>query len=600
MYHTFPTADEIGHLPAGVSHWKYGRFDLYRVNPPLVRMICTGFVTDSEQYDWTLYSTLSGRRPEFSIGLDRLHRAGLEIVNDYTLPRLTGLSLTAFGLIVGVVWLTQCFGKTVVPILFAAYWAFSPDLLAHGATIGPDVGATGCGLMASYLYWRYSQFPSASSAILAGIGLGFAVFSKLTWLTGLLSLPVAMMLHALLSKNRDASFTFIVLVRDLLLSTLVAFLVVNMGYGLEGTMTPLGKFQFCSKMLGGKDASRFTPNNAVEPSSMWSSLPIPLPRNFVLGIDFLKAEVEEKKWSFLMGKWQHGSWPHYYVLTTLFKTPEPTLIAALMGFCVLLIGIRRNLVDAKVTAMFLFLGIPSVVAFASVSLQGGFNHHHRYVLPIYPFLFSLAAFVASPTARQVLCSRFPCIGPNRRSIAVPMGATLCILMIGSTLRVHPYYTSYFNTISGGPDHGWRLLGYSNIDWGQDIQLVDRWIRQHPECRPLKIDLGDFGFSRDLFEIPSTSPPMLPKGGSIEDVRTDETQWWIISVTKLYNLPGRDGLEYLQQIEPLEKIAYSYHVYRIAPKMPAIEGPIGVDHKSGLNKMLPFENHAADMFEGARM
>ena len=27
------------HLPAGISHWRFGRFDLYRVNPPLVRMV---------------------------------------------------------------------------------------------------------------------------------------------------------------------------------------------------------------------------------------------------------------------------------------------------------------------------------------------------------------------------------------------------------------------------------------------------------------------------------------------------------------------------------------------------------------------------------
>lgn len=34
-----PTIDEMGHLAAGLSHWEFGRFDLYRVNPPLVRMV---------------------------------------------------------------------------------------------------------------------------------------------------------------------------------------------------------------------------------------------------------------------------------------------------------------------------------------------------------------------------------------------------------------------------------------------------------------------------------------------------------------------------------------------------------------------------------
>ena len=37
-----PTWDEVGHLAAGLSHWELGRFELYSVNPPLVRTIVDG------------------------------------------------------------------------------------------------------------------------------------------------------------------------------------------------------------------------------------------------------------------------------------------------------------------------------------------------------------------------------------------------------------------------------------------------------------------------------------------------------------------------------------------------------------------------------
>jgi hypothetical protein len=33
-----PTHLEPAFLAAGISHWQFGRFELYRVNPPLVRM----------------------------------------------------------------------------------------------------------------------------------------------------------------------------------------------------------------------------------------------------------------------------------------------------------------------------------------------------------------------------------------------------------------------------------------------------------------------------------------------------------------------------------------------------------------------------------
>ncbi|MGH7139772.1 MAG: hypothetical protein ACREHD_28865, partial [Pirellulales bacterium] len=34
-----PTIHEMAHLPAGICHWQYGMFELYRVNPPLPRMV---------------------------------------------------------------------------------------------------------------------------------------------------------------------------------------------------------------------------------------------------------------------------------------------------------------------------------------------------------------------------------------------------------------------------------------------------------------------------------------------------------------------------------------------------------------------------------
>lgn len=272
-------------------------------------------------------------------------------------------------------------------------------------------------------------------------------------------------------------------------------------------------------------------------------------------------------------------------MTTLYKTPESTLIGAVIGLGVLVIGIRRRMVEPKVISMFLFLIIPAAVCFLSVSWQGGFNHHHRYVLMIYPPMFALAAYIASPVGVKLLRFRIPFAGAKKRSIAVPLAVTLVTLSAISSLRVHPYYTSYFNTLSGGPENGWRLLGFSNIDWGQDILEVDQWLKEHPDRRPVVMDLDYFGMNGNLFDITTTLPPQLPKDASIDQVREsiDQTQWWIISVKRLYNRPGHDGLEYLQQIDPVERIAYAYHVYRIDPKNdpkgpenPTVEGELGGD------------------------
>src|SRR5579875_170712 len=40
-YIHFPSRDEVAHIPAGLAAWKNGTFSLYRINPPLPRMLAT-------------------------------------------------------------------------------------------------------------------------------------------------------------------------------------------------------------------------------------------------------------------------------------------------------------------------------------------------------------------------------------------------------------------------------------------------------------------------------------------------------------------------------------------------------------------------------
>ncbi|XZE22571.1 hypothetical protein SH449x_002506 [Pirellulaceae bacterium SH449] len=369
----------------------------------------------------------------------------------------------------------------------------------------------------------------------------------------------------------------------------VSIFTVNVGYLFEDTLMPLGELKFLSSTLSG--GVTLNSVGSVFSNTAFHSVPCPFPRNFVQGIDYLRMEVENKYWSFLDGEWRYGSWPHYYVMSTLYKTPEPTLVAAAMGVYVFIIGWWRRFAKPELVSMVLLLTIPAAVCFLSVSLQGGFNHHHRYVLMIYPPMFVFASLLASPMAEQVFSRKKLAVqgdeppeseATNVLKASIPWWAVwqrfhwtkilafvLVSLSVVSSLRVHPYYTSYFNTISGGPENGWHRLGFSNIDWGQDILEVDQWLKQYPERRPLVMDIDYFGMNGDLFDVPTSLPPQLPLGASIDEVRRSitETQWWIISVKKLYNLPSHPGLQYLQQIEPFERIAYAYHVYRIDPLPP---------------------------------
>ena len=93
----------------------------------------------------------------------------------------------------------------------------------------------------------------------------------------------------------------------------------------------------------------------------------------------------------------------------------------------------------------------------------------RYVLPIFPYLFI--------SARQARSLGRP--GSTIRAATIArwafVGIGLTALTVAATASIHPHYLAYFNAVSGGPDRGAEHLIDSNLDWGQDLVGLRRWL-----------------------------------------------------------------------------------------------------------------------------
>src|SRR5947209_7505544 len=83
-----PTHNEVAHLPAGLAIWERGRFDIYRVNPPLVRALAAlpSFVGGART-DWSDGFEGVGARPEWAIGRAFLRANAGRWRRDYALGR---------------------------------------------------------------------------------------------------------------------------------------------------------------------------------------------------------------------------------------------------------------------------------------------------------------------------------------------------------------------------------------------------------------------------------------------------------------------------------------------------------------------------------
>lgn len=562
----FVTVDEAGHLVSGISHWTTGTYSMYRVNPPLARMAAVVPV-------FLLQPNTQGIQPGYGLG----ERAEWRCANQFALDNVSRyLDILFLARLAGILW--SCLGGWLIylwagdlysyraGLLGLVLWCFDPNVLANAQMVTPDVPATVAGFAACYCFWRYLRCPSWPSALQTGLVLGIAQLTKFTLLYLYALWPFLCLLHRLMTRrDNGVAISFVGQIRHGLAMVVVSVLVINLGYEFQDTGKPLGKYIFVSRTLGGEeiadDIHTVRPVNRFRDSWL-GNIPVPLPAEFLSGIDRQKFDFEQGLYSYLRGQWKHGGWWYYYLYGLTVKTPLGVLILVVWGLLATLIGHASSgwLVDEC------FVWLPVLAILVLVSSQTGFNHHLRYVLPMFPFAFlgagKLACFLSFQHWKTGL-----------------LVLTLGVWSMSSTLRIHPHYLSYFNEAAGGPDNGHDHLLDSNIDWGQDLLFLKSWLDQHPEAHPLGLayyNVIDPKVVGIHFTLPLPGPmvanrvhdPHAIQVGPIPgyyalDVNFVRGSTFIAADNRgQFHHVASHEFEYFQHFQPIAKAGYSIFIYHI--------------------------------------
>lgn len=538
-----PTWNEPGHLAAGYRIWETGRVDLYTVNPPLVKVLASWPLLFFDlQTDWSQLSDIPGSRPEFAIGRLFFQRNIETWPWMMTLARWAVIPLSLVGAVTAFQWAREVFGETSGWIALVL-WTFDPNILGNGALIAPDLGGSSLGLLAGYLFWRWLDQPNWSRAFLAGGGLGLALLSKST----LLIFGPAWIGIWVVYRWRQGTLSvrWNPELRQLAMVMVLAGYLLNLGYGFAGTGTQLREYKFVSKTLGGDRPLRETTGNRFRDSWL-GELPVPLPSEFLIGLDLQKKDFEVGRWAFLAGEWKWGGWPWFYIVAIAIKSP--------LGYGLLLIvalwTLWRSRASTRLAA--LVIAIPAGVVLLFVSMEQGFTTCVRYALPALPFSIVLLAGIGRWVETGAAAARYV------------VGGTLAWIVF-SSMWCYPYSLSYFNELVGGPANGYRYLVDANIDWGQDLYFVREWIRQHPEARPITLRWGGI-FDPTVARInlpltPSPEPTAENSSGSaITKSPSPFEGWHIVGVHELQSADQR--FLYLRELEPFDRIGYSVMVYHL--------------------------------------
>jgi Dolichyl-phosphate-mannose-protein mannosyltransferase len=507
------TVDEATHLAAGYSYLTTRDFRLDPEHPPFIKELQVLPL-------WVVYKLPF--RPDLQqwreadqeqIGLDFLYKSAIPADQILAWSRFTNLFLGVLLVTLIGWWAYRLWG--ILPAMLAmALACFEPNLVAHSALVTTDLGVALFIFLAVYLLWEYLQLPTWGRLAAVGVSTGLALASKFSalFLVAALSLIVALLVIlgercALPSnKNRIDRWPKTAQAGTLFLIVLfVAFLTIFPVYFFQGIVP------------------------------------------WVTGLREFLAHADTGHLSFFLGDYSYDGWWDYFGIAFLIKTPIGCLWLIAASLVLYRVGQPLQRQDA------VLLLIPPALIFIATT-QAKVNIGLRHVLPVYPFLFVLASRLS--TVRL------------RREWALPLliGIPLIFTAI-SSLRISPHQLAYFNEFVGGPDQGYRYLSDSNIDWGQDLRGLKKYMEQ--EKLPI-IFLSYFGTappsaygiryqSIARTGIHEVSPP------SDKVPATAARKIFAISVYNLQDIStGSSPLfRWLWLRQPIAKIGYSIFIYDLS-------------------------------------
>jgi hypothetical protein len=245
--------------------------------------------------------------------------------------------------------------------------------------------------------------------------------------------------------------------------------------------------------------------------------------------------------AFLAGRFSDTGWWYYFPVVILLKT-SITLLALCAGSLTLCIIRWKTFFAGK-----MFILVP-IAIYLGVAMTSRINIGLRHILPIYPFLLLLAGGAVAALQARV------------------RPAFLLVLLIPAAVElgtVAPHYLAFFNQFAGGPGNGHNLLVDSNLDWGQDLKGLKRWMNLHHVPH---VNLGYFGNADPAYYgIRCTYLPGSPFFAKDKIEGPWVPGYVAVSANNLHNAADETVRAFYKPLlkrEPVAVIGYSIHVYRV--------------------------------------
>ena len=522
------TWDEGIHLAAGYSYLKTGDFRLNKEHPPLFKMLCAlPLLALHPKLPLQDASWKDGDQQEFGdvflyknrVPADKM----LFVARSVTIALTLGLGLAL------ALWTRRKFGA-VAALGALSLYAFDPNLIAHGHYVTGDLLASACIFLACITWARFVETKRWRDLGIAGVVLGLAVITKFS---ALFLLPVLAALYWIRRwQEGRGRLTVLHFAASAAIAGAIVVGVVGLAYG------PATIRSFHQTRLR-RVVDPATTAGAIF-SQVGKRLGLPAHPYLVGFYEFTQHDSDGHP-AYLMGQQSDKGWWYYFPVVFAVKTPAAVLIllalCLIWGLVAMLRAGPRGWRLREVPFEWVVLVLPPVVYFA-LCMRSHVNIGVRHILPVYPFLFvALAAALA------------------RRNWGKRTLAALVLVLAVESLAVWPHYLAFFNGFVGGPDKGPEYLVDSNLDWGQELSNLKKYVAAHQIER---LCVCYFGHARmDYYKLDYLYLPRTDQ----TDERAKVDCVAAVSATQLMGAyVGEDTFRWLRERKPMAKVGYSIYLY----------------------------------------
>jgi hypothetical protein len=546
------TYDEGVNLAAGLRFIETGRDDINLEHPPLGKVISAWPVELLLRPRMDVAAWAVRRDSAFGLGRDLLFDSGIPYRRLLWTGRLpvVCLSMALLGVIAAFAWRTW---GARAGLLALALAAFDPTLIAHGSLISMDVPLALWVTAGFFCVSEWIRTPRLPWLWLSGVFAGLAAATKHSGPMFAATMCIALGARALqqgdvapwwdTKQPAIASRTRALLnaVADGLVLLAIAALVVRIVMGSGG----------------------------------WQP--------YLAGIRAQLAHQRAGHPAFFLGDISTGGWVAYFPVALAMKLPPATLIFAVVA----VLARRRDpawRAAVPTVLLPLLLGLMSLL-FARIDIGV------RYALPLWPLIIVTGSRIAAWPARM-----------SRSARAVV--ALVLLQHVAAAIRIAPHDLAFFSDLVGGPRQGRHYLADSNLDWGQDISSLGRWLEQHE--RPRRLYLAYFGtadpraYGVHYRPAPNSCPHPAPWVRDPEPAAGRE----LLAVSAM-NLQGvyfgdRHAYSWLDTRRPVAVLGYSIWIYDITNDADAHEALARMYERFGPSDLAADErSHAIRLRAGVR-